>query len=359
MRAVVVSPGKKGSARLAQRDPPGRQAAHCLVRILQCGIDGTDREINDGLYGEAPPNEKALVLGHEALGIVENAVEPLHEGDLVVPTVRRPCSEQCLNCREGEFDFCRSGHFTERGIKGRHGYLSDVISEEPAFLVPVPAHLRAVAVLLEPLSIVEKAFRELYAIQERMQWKPQRVLITGSGSIGLLAAFLSSLRGLETTLYSRGAPSGAEAALIALLELRYVDASDTSLVDAVKQCGAPDIAIEATGYSPLAWQIADALDINGIACLLSVTAGRRSAEIPSDRLNTELVLGNKVIFGSVNSHRRDFERGIADLAAIDARWPGAPARLITRRLPLERIREALDEDPVGDIKTIIEIAGGE
>jgi threonine dehydrogenase-like Zn-dependent dehydrogenase len=183
------------------------------------------------------------------------------------------------------------------------------------------------------------------------------VLITGSGTISLLAALVARLRGLTVLLYSRGAPRGAEAEVIQELGADYVDSTQHSLADAVREFGAPppDMAIEATGYSPFAWEVAGVLRTNGIACLLSVTGGHRIAQIPADVLNKYLVLGNRLVFGSVNAHRRDFERGVEDLQKAQARWPGLMPRFITRRLPLDRFQEVLDGHPEGDIKTVLEI----
>jgi threonine dehydrogenase-like Zn-dependent dehydrogenase len=361
MRAVSMTPRSKGSAHVADLAPPDCAAGECLVRVLEVGIDGTDREIDAGEYGEAPPGEDALILGHESVGEITKigaGAEGLREGDLVVATVRRPCPERCVNCRNGAYDFCLTGNYRERGIKQRHGYLAELFAERPEFLIPIPGELRAVAVVLEPLSIVEKAFRQVDAIQNRMTWQPRRAIITGAGSIGLLAAFLARLRKLETLVYSRGSPRGAEADILRRLEVEYADSNERGLVDVVDHFGAPDIAIEATGFSPFAWDVAGVLHTNGVACLLSVTGGDRKAEIPSDQLNSSLVLGNRLIFGSVNAHRRDFEEGVADLRELESRWPGALERFITRRLPLERIREALDDEPEGDIKTVLEVTPG-
>ncbi len=349
MRAIVVTPGTPRSARLVELPQPERGPGEVLVRVLECGIDGTDREIDAGAYGEAPTGEDRLVLGHESLGeVVETCpgVECPARGDLVVPTVRRPCPQRCFNCRNGEFDFCLTGDYLERGIKGLHGFLLECFAERPEFLVGVTRELRDVAVLLEPLAIVEKAFRQVAAIQEPMRWAPERVIITGAGGIGLLATFLARLRGLETLVYSRGPATGARGEILRQIGADYVDAGERTLAQAAAEFGPPDLVLEATGFSPLAWQAAGLLRRNGVVGLLGLPSGERMNVIPSDRLNAELVLGNRLIFGSVNAHRLDFERGAADLWAIRERWAGALELVITRRVPLEHIREALDtRDP--------------
>lgn len=332
-----------------------------LLRVLQVGIDGTDRELDSGEYGAAPAGESELVIGHESLAQVVDSNElaaGFDAGELVVATVRRPCPPFCLNCRNGQPDFCLTGEYTERGIKGAHGFLAQAYCERPEFLVRVPPELRQVGVLVEPLSIVEKAFGQISSIQRRTVWRPHRVLITGAGSIGVLAAILARLRGLDTLVYSLGELQGVREELFGELGIQYVDARKLPLEDAARQLGAPDIAIEATGHSPLAWQVAGSLARNGVACLLSVTGGEGEATIPSDELNNRMVLGNRLVFGAVNAQRQDFEEAIEDLIAIEERWPGLLDRFITRRLRMESIREALAGNDPSDLKTVIELGEG-
>jgi threonine dehydrogenase-like Zn-dependent dehydrogenase len=357
MRAVIVTPGQKQSARVADVPEPTRQSDECLVRVLEVGIDGTDRDIDAGRYGDAPPRDDYLILGHESLGQIVEAPRgmPFHAGDLVVATVRRPCPERCVACREGDCDFCASGNYDERGIRRRHGYLAEQYVECPEYLIPIPRELRHVAVLLEPLSIVEKAFREIFRIQQRLPWRPRRILITGAGGVGVLASCIARLRGFQPITYSRGASTGAGDALRKRLDIAYVDSDKQSLQDAVGD-DAPDIVIEATGFSPLAWQCAEVVGLNGVVCLLSVTGGEKTVELKSDALNDRMVLGNRLMFGSVNSSRDDFLQGVKDLVALKHRWPGAIESMITRRLPLDQVREAIDNRPHGDLKTVLEIA---
>ncbi|MFN2570086.1 MAG: glucose 1-dehydrogenase [Gemmatimonadales bacterium] len=355
MRAAIVTPKQPHSTQVADQPAPKRRPDECLVRVLEVGIDGTDRDIDAGKYGEAPEGADVLILGHESLGEIVEAAGS--EKGLVVATVRRPCPERCIACRAGQYDFCRSGNFLERGIKGRNGYLAEFYVERPEFLIPIPAELRPVAVLLEPMSIVQKAFREVYRIQQRMPWEPKRIVITGAGGIGTLAAAIARLKGLETVVYSRGPSRGAAHEIRQALGATYVNADDHTLADVAADSGPADIVIEATGFSPVAWQAADALDVNGILCLLSVAgSGERKVEISSDTLNDKLVLGNRLLFGAVNSSRADFEQGVKDFGELRGRWPGVIEKMITRRLPLEQIRKGLDERPKGDLKTVIEIA---
>lgn len=361
MGAIVVRPGEPRSARAAEIPTPRPGPGEYLVQILEVGIDGTDREIDAAEYGVAPAGMDTLVLGHEAIGRVVQScpgVDYLRDGELVVPMVRRPCPQRDVNCRHGEPDFCLTGNYTEAGIKGLGGFLAELVAVPAEYVVQVPEELRSVGVLVEPLSVVEKAFRQAWRIQERMLWQPRRMLIAGAGSIGVLAALIARLRGLEVLVYSRGPAIGVPGEILREIGAHYADAEREELTAAVGGFGAPDFALEATGYSPLAWQAAGVLERNGVACLLSVTGGTGTAEIPSDALNRFLVLGNRVVFGSVSAHRRDFEQAVADLGQLAVRWPTVLERFITRRLPMERIREALDTRDAGGLKTVLEVARG-
>ena len=348
MRAAIVTPGKKGSMHVADVAAPVRKPDECLVRVLEVGIDGTDRDIDAGLYGEAPPGSDFLIDGHESLGEV---IEGPGKGDLVVATVRRPCPERCIACSKGTVDFCRSGNYEERGIRRRHGYLAEFYAESPEYLIKIPRELRKIAVLSEPMSVVQKAFRQVYRIQQRLPWDPKRLLITGAGGIGTLAACVGRLKGLEVVTYSRGPSRGADHGIRGTLGVTYVSSDDQQLRD----IGLFDIVIEATGYSPLAWQAAEVLDINGVLCMLSLTGGEKHIDIASDALNDKFVLGNRLMFGSVNAAKGDFENGVRDFGELQRRFPGMMETFITRRVPLEKIRTALDDRPPDDLKTIIEL----
>ena len=335
--------------RVADVPPPERRREECLVRVLEVGICGTDRDIDAGRYGEAPRGSDYLIDGHESLGEVVEG--PKYKGELVVAMVRRPCPERCIACRTGRVDFCRSGNHEERGIRRRHGYLAECYAESPEYLIHVPAELRKFAVLLEPMSVVQKALREVYAIQRRMPWEPKRLLVTGAGSIGTLGACVARLKGLEVVIYSRGPSAGADHIIREHIGAQYVSSDDRKLSD----IGLFDIGMDATGYSPLAWGAAEVLDVNGVMCMLSVTGGKKHIDIPSDALNDKFVLGNRLLFGSVNAAREDFENGVRDFVELEQRWPGMMEHFITRRLPLDRIRTALDERPPDDLKTVIEL----
>lgn len=355
MRAFAVEPGQPGSGAVIDVPDPQPGVDECVVAILDVGICGTDREIAAGEYGAAPEGHDRLVLGHECVGRVIRAAGMMEEGDLVVCTVRRPCHEHCAACSAGEPDFCLTGGFTERGIRGIDGFLAERIVDSADNLVKLPHALRNVGVLLEPLSTVEKAMRQAYRIQQRMPWRPERAIITGAGPIGVLAALVARLRGLETLVYSQGEAAGPRAEAFTRTGITYVDAERETLHDAAAHFGAPDLFIEATGFSPLVWQGIEVLATNGAACLLSVTGGDRTAEIPSDRLNMRMVLGNRVAFGSVSAHRGDFEQGVRDLQSAAAQWPGLLETLITERASLDEVAALLEDAADDELKVVIEV----
>ncbi len=276
MHAVAVTPMRAGSARQVELPIPTVSRDTAVMRVLEVGIDGTDTEINGGLYGEAPPGSDFLVIGHEALSVVESVGEGVSgftPGDLVVSTVRRP--DDCPNCRAGESDMCLFGKYTERGIKGAHGYMGEYYGETPAFMVKIPPALRAFAVLLEPLSIVEKATYQAWKIQERMVWQPKRATVLGAGSIGILATILLRLRGLEVHVYAKQPTDSLQASVIEQLGASYRSVDDHPITGITAELGQVDYILEATGNSTVAFEAMAALGVNGVLCLTGVSAGNR------------------------------------------------------------------------------------
>ena len=195
MRAITVHPGKINSARLDEVAEPAPAEGAILARTLALGVCGTDRDIVAGAFGEAPPGEERLILGHESLGEVLEAPPDsgLMAGDNVVGIVRRPDPVPCPACAAGEWDMCRNGRYTERGIKERHGYGAEFFRIEPEFAVKVERSLGVLGVLMEPLSIVAKAWDHVERVGQRSRsWQPRVLLVTGAGPIGLLAALMGS-----------------------------------------------------------------------------------------------------------------------------------------------------------------------
>ena len=325
------------------------------VKVLQAGLCGTDGEITAGLYGQAPPGSPFLVLGHENLGVVESAPAgcPVSPGDLVVSTVRRPCPECCLPCRSGESDTCLTGHYLERGIQALHGFMSERYVEDPQYVVPVPSSLRPVAVLVEPMTVAQKALEQTFRIQARLSWAPRRAVVLGAGPVGLLAAAAMRIRGLEVTVASREAEGSARDTLLRDAGIGYVSTAGTPIDDLPRRLGGIDLVLEATGAAAVIAPAMSILGRNGVCVLASVTEIGRKREMDLGAWNREMVLGNRLVVGTVNAARRHFEAAVRDLQSAEERLPGWMARLITRRLPFTEAHRALVRDPA-DIKTVLD-----
>jgi glucose 1-dehydrogenase len=345
VRAITVLPGQAGSARLLDMPEPAPDEGAVLVDGVALGICGTDEEIVAGEYGEAPQGAERLVLGHESLGRVHEAPEgsELAKGDLVVGIVRRPDPVPCAACARGEWDMCLNGRYTERGIKGLHGYGSERWRVEPGFAVKVDPSLDALGVLLEPTSVVAKAWDHIERIGSRATFEPHAVLVTGAGPIGLLAALLGAQRGLEVHVLDR-AEGGPKPALVERLGATYHTGRVADTCE-------PDIVLEATGAPPVIAQVLDHTGPTGIVCLTGVSSGGRPLDLDLGAVNRELVLENDVVFGSVNANRRHYEAAAAALAAADRGWLEG---LITRRVPLDRFEEALERRDV-DVKVVVDL----
>lgn len=345
MYALTVLPGATESIRLEVVPEPGPEKGAVLVRALALGICGTDREIVGGEYGEAPLGQDRLILGHESLGRVEETPPEsgLVPGDLVVGIVRHPDPVPCANCGVGEWDMCRNGLYTEHGIKQLDGFGAEWFRLAPEFAVRVDPALGQLGVLLEPASILAKAWEHVERIGRRAVWEPRHVLVTGAGPIGLLAALLGVQRGLQVHVLDRVA-DGPKPDLVRDLGAVY----HTEGLDALGFV--PDIVIECTGAPAVVLDVLARTGRNGIVCLAGVSSGGRRTEIDAGMLNRTMVLENDVVFGSVNANRRHYEAAARALAAADPNWLG---RLITRRVPLQQWRRALEPQP-GDVKTVID-----
>ena len=348
MRALTVIPKAAGSARLEEVPEPPAEDGPVLVETLAIGVCGTDIEIVEGKYGWAPPGKERLILGHESLGRVREAPagSGLAAGDLVVGIVRRPDPVPCANCAVGEWDMCRNGQYTERGIKQRDGYGSERYRIHPEFAVKVDPTLGHLGVLLEPASVLAKAWEHVERIGHRAIWTPRRVLVTGAGPIGLLAALMGVQRGLEVHVLDR-VTEGPKPGLVRDLGATY---HTGSVRDA---CPEPDVVIECTGVGQLVYDVMGHNAHNAIVCLTGVSSGGRTLPTDVAALNRAMVLENDVVFGSVNANRRHYEAGALALARAERPWL---ERLITRRVPLERWREALERRP-DDVKPIIALRG--
>ena len=317
-----------------------------LVRTIALGVCGTDRDIVCGHFGSAPHGEARLVLGHESLGRVISAPEAcgLAPGDLVVGIVRRPDPVPCSACAAGEWDMCRNGGYTERGIKERHGYGAERFRIEPDFALKIDPELGALGVLLEPASILAKAWDHTERIGRRSEnFNPQTLLVTGAGPIGLLAALMGAERGLGVHVYDHN-KAGAKPRLVRDLGGTYH--SDAGSLGDLR----PDIVMECTGVPSLIRDLIGRTAAAGIVCLAGISNPGSLVDIDMGAVNRTLVLDNDVVFGSVNANRRHYELAVQALKRADKAWLSA---LITRRVPLDRWSEALEPRP-GDIKVVID-----
>jgi threonine dehydrogenase-like Zn-dependent dehydrogenase len=365
MKALAVIPGKPGSlhlrdvARPRVDEIPGDRGV--LVQVLRVGVDGTDKEINQAEYGQAPEGDEHLIIGHESFGVVVEtgpAVGELRRGDYVVATVRRP--GRSIYDTIGLQDMTLDDVYYERGINLRHGYLTEYYVEPPENLVKVPRSCKEVGVLLEPTSVAEKGIAQAYEIQRRLRvWRPRRAAVMGAGTLGLLATMALRMRGLDVTTFGLEAEPHLNADLVRDIGARYVSTRQTPLAAAAKAYGPLDVIFEATGSSAVAFDAAANLGKNGVLVLTSITGGERRLEIPADRINLDFVLGNKVMVGTVNAHREHFEQGASDLAKCAAEYPGWLERLLTHRVEgLERHEEMMRLLTGGEgvIKVYVEVA---
>jgi threonine dehydrogenase-like Zn-dependent dehydrogenase len=347
MKALTVIPLKAGTAELSDVGDPPESDGPVLVETLAVGICGTDIEIVTGAYGWAPPGRERLVLGHESLGRVLEAPAggSFTKGDLVVGIVRRPDPVPCANCAVLEWDFCRNGLYTERGIKEHDGYLSERYRITPDFVVKVDPALGILGVLLEPTSVVAKAWEEVDRVGGRAHWDPKTVLVTGAGPIGLLAALLGVQRGLDVHVIDQMS-DGVKPDLVRDLGATYHTGSIAAAVP-----GGPDVIIECTGVSSLVFDAMSHVGTGGVVCLTGVSSGGHTIQVDEGALNRSMVLENVAVVGSVNANRRHYEAAAAALARADRAWL---ARVVSRKVPLERWQEALNRSP-DDVKVIIEV----
>jgi threonine dehydrogenase-like Zn-dependent dehydrogenase len=336
VKALVVEPGVEDSARLDDIPEPD-QGEGVVVQTLSVGVCGTDREILAGAYGDPPQGADRLVLGHEAVGKLE-------DGALVVPIVRCPDPVPCPACAMGEWDMCENGRYTEHGISGADGFLRERFVTDPSRLVPVPDDLGAMAVLVEPTSVVAKAWDHVERIGNRATWNPKVALITGAGPVGLLAALLARQRGLETHVFDR-VTDGPKPDLVAALGATY---HVGDLDDAGPE---PDVVIDCTGAGSVVLDVIGRLGRNGIVCLAGVSTRARPLPVDAAALNRHLVLENQVIVGTVNANRRHYEAAVQALVDADRSWL---AGVITRSVPLDRWSEALERRD-DDVKVVIEV----
>jgi glucose 1-dehydrogenase len=368
MQAIAVIPGRREVRLIDHPSPRLSRDDQVLIRSLEVGICGTDREIASFVYGTPPAGSDHLVIGHESLGeVVETGskVAGFEKGDLVVPTVRRPCHHpQCLPCRNGRQDFCATGDFSERGIKKEHGFLTEYYVEEESRLNGVPPELRSVAVLVEPLTVTEKALAQVWQVQSRLPWttspepgepgKGLRAVILGAGSVGILAAMAFVSRGFETWVYSRSRKPNEKAELVESLGSVYISSLDESPERLAHRIGQVDVIYEAAGHGGAAFETLQALGTNGVCVFTGIPAPKPALAFEADKLMRNMVLKNQVALGTVNADRAAFEAAVRDIAVFFERWPDQVRALITGRYPMSAFRELLIGGAKG-IKNVISL----
>lgn len=370
MLAGAVFPGKR-KVDLVTLDEPKLSGPHEVkLRILEVGVCGTDREICSFDYGMPPEGYEFLVLGHESLAeVVETGpdVKRFRPGDLVVPMVRRPCPHPaCVACRAGRQDFCYTGDFRERGIKQQHGYMTNFVVDEDTYVNPVPRELRDIAVLVEPLTIAEKALIQINVIQQRLPWgcpfspgKPadycHRAVVLGAGPVGLLGAMALVVGGFETWIYSRELTPNPRADLAASIGAKYISSQAQTVEQLAATVGNIDVVYEAAGASQVGFDLLRVLGTDGVFCFTGVPRHGDPLTVDTDLLMRNMVLKNQVIFGTVNAGQDAFEAAIRDLGEFYKRWPSAVRSLITKRYPIEQFREPIFER--SGIKNIIVLDG--
>ncbi len=346
MRALTIVPGAAGTAAVTELPEPRAGAEELLVQGLAVGICGTDREIAAGDYGWAPPGRERLVLGHESFGRVLEAPEgsAFSAGDLVVGVVRRPDPVPCGACAHGQFDMCRNGRYTERGIKQLDGYAAERWTVETEYAVRVDPALADVGVLMEPTTVVAKAWDQIERIGGRSWFAPERVLVTGAGPIGLLAALLGVQRGLDVHVLDQVREGPKPGVVVDLGATYHCDGFDA----AVATCR-PDVVVEATGVASVVLDAMSATRAYGLTCLTGVSPTGRRIQLDAGALNRSIVLENDAVFGSVNANLDHYRRAAEALARADGDWLG---RLITRRIPLSSFDDALTPSSE-DIKVVL------
>ncbi|MGN6751119.1 MAG: glucose 1-dehydrogenase [Intrasporangium sp.] len=348
MRALTTIPLTADSLEVRDMPEPEASASELLVDGIAIGVCGTDKEIAAGDYGWAPRGEERLILGHESLGKVRTAPQGsgFTPGDLVVGVVRRPDPVPCGACAHGQFDMCRNGQYTERGIKQIHGYGSEQWTVEQDYVVRLDPRLADVGMLLEPTTVVAKAWQQVEQIGARAWFDPKTVLVTGAGPIGLLAALLGTQRDLDVHVLDV-VTDGPKPELVKDLGATY----HHDPVDEVAKKVHPDVVIEATGVSQLVLAAMAETASYGISCLTGVSSGGRTLAVDLGQVNREIVLENDVVVGSVNANLHHYQQGAEALARADLDWLH---RLVTRRVPLERFQDAFTPHR-DDVKVVIEV----
>lgn len=365
MKAILLHPGTT-ELRLADwNEPVIEKPDEVKVKVIRVGICGTDREEAAGGRADAPKGESELIIGHEMIGevvAIGNAVKSVKPGDLVVITVRRGCGE-CLACQSFRFDLCTTGNYTERGIKGRHGFQAEYVVDQEKFLLKVPPAIASIAVLTEPMSVVEKAIDEagiiqtarLTYIKDKQHWlQGKTALVAGLGPIGLLAALILRLRGANVLGIDIIDPNSLRAKIFNQFGGIYFNDRNIDMKKFQEEHPQIDLIVEAAGVAKLDFDLLQALGTNGIYVLTGIPGGDRAVSFDGAELMRKLVLKNQVMFGSVNATVGHFQKGLQDLEEGYKKWPDALNKLISQKFSFKQFDKALTGHSENEIKVVIE-----
>lgn len=371
MRAIALKePGRRLELIEAPKPALGGPD-ELLLRVLEVGVCGTDREIARGEVGELPSGCDHMIIGHEMLAeVVEvgSGVSSIAPGELVVSMVRHGC-DACTPCLAGSVDFCASGGFVEHGIKQLDGFMAEYVVEKAAFCVPVPSALREIAVLVEPLSVCEKAFEQAIIALGRIPGQVRRWeeagwaaglhgLVAGSGPIGMLGAMLLKAHGADVTVIDRSDEEAYSSRLLKEFGIAHINGANV-VTEGLDDTLAPvDLIFEATGAAGFAFRLADALTSNGVYVMTGIPGGHADEAIPASALMRQIVLHNQTLLGTVNASKANVARAVADLERFQELWGDAVARIITLRVPLERFMEAIEPKERG-IKAVVMVSAAE
>lgn len=365
MRAIAVFPGAREVKIIEHEEPRITRPTEVKLRIREVGVCGTDKEICRFAYGVPPAGSDYLIIGHESLAEVVEVgpdVTDLKVGDLVVATVRRPClHRECRPCQSGHQDFCITGDYAERGIKGLHGFMAEYVVDDARYMNVVPQELRDIAVLVEPATIAAKALHQTLKILQRLPWFDPKLLhqpsertyyalVLGAGAVGLLGALALRNIGFATYVYDRAPAPNARSRLVESFGATYI--SEQALPDFAHLIGQVALVYEATGASQLAFRALRVLGPNSIFIFTGVPGLGAASAVDTDTIMRDLVLKNQIIMGTVNAGQEDFARAISAMDMINQRWPTAVRALIAERYPLDAYRDLLLGQPDG-IKNVL------
>jgi threonine dehydrogenase-like Zn-dependent dehydrogenase len=352
MRAVALYPDGP-ELRVIETDKPTPDNGEVLVRTLAVGIDGSDRRIAAGeIGGDVPEGEDHLVIGHEAVGVVENGDGTgFEEGELVAPTVRRPVDEKSRYAENGELDMAPPGTFHERGIMGMHGYMAEYFTSEPEYLVTVPGSCAEYGFLIEPASIAEKALDQAFAARSAFDWRPESAFVLGNGNLGLLALARLATGDEFDRVYCLGRRDRPDPTIdfIESVGGTYVDFRETPLGEFREAHEPADFVFETTGYPRHAVEAVHALGPSGVATLQGIPGGSAPFGIDCGDFHSELVVANRALLGVVNSRKPHF-RAAAEW--LDETPESVLEALVTDVYGLDEIHAAF-EDSEEVIKAVV------